>query len=78
MTLYQHIEALREALGGRRFLLSVGSGLVNTFLVAHGLIPAAIYESLIIMTVAVYIAGNGAQRFFEQKFGGSNAQPPNG
>lgn len=78
MTPYQHVEALREALGGRRFLLTVGAGIVNTLLLAHGLLPAAVYETLTMMTVGFYIAGNGAQRFFERKFGGQNAeQSPN-
>lgn len=77
MTFYQHIEALREALGGRRFLMAVGAGIVNTVLVAHGFIPAAVYETIIMATVGFYIAGNGAQRYVEQKFSGTNVQPPN-
>lgn len=78
MTFYQHITALREALGGRRFLLTVGAGIVNTLLVAHGLIPAAVYESLTIMTVGIYVAGHGAQQFIQSKFGGASGQPPSG
>lgn len=77
MTIYEKIAALREALGGRRFLMTVGAGAVNTLLLAHGLLPAPIYETLTMMTVGFYIAGNGAQKFFERKFGGSNAQSPN-
>lgn len=74
MTFYQHIEALREALGGRRFLLSAGAGIVNTLLVVHGFITPTIFESLTIATVGMYIAGNGWQRLVEKK----SAQQPNG
>lgn len=77
MTIYEHITALREALGGRRYLMTIGAGVVNTLLVVHGHIPASVYESLITLTVGFYIAGNGAQRFIDKKFGGASAQQPN-
>lgn len=49
-------------LGGRRFLLCVGSSIVCTYLIMNGFISEGIYRDLIIATVAVYIAGNTAQK----------------
>lgn len=49
--------------GGRRFLLCVGSSIVSTYLIMSGHITESIYRDLIIATVAVYIAGNTAQKF---------------
>lgn len=54
--------------GGRRFLLTVGAGLVCTLLVWAEKISDAIFRDIVIATVAVYIAGNTAQKIK----GGSN------
>jgi hypothetical protein len=51
-----------ESYGGRRFILSVGCGIVNTLLVIFKYIPPEIYRDIIIATVAVYIAGNSYQK----------------
>lgn len=49
-------------LGGRRFLLCVGSAAICTYLIINGHISESIYRDLIVATVAVYIAGNTAQK----------------
>jgi hypothetical protein len=48
--------------GGRRFVLTIGSGIVNTLLVIFKYIPPVFYRDIIIATVAVYIAGNSYQK----------------
>jgi hypothetical protein len=46
----------------RKFLLSVGIGIVSSYLVYTGKIPPDIYRDIIATTVAVYIAGNVWQK----------------
>lgn len=48
--------AWRDALGGRRFLLTLGAGFVNTALRLFGFISESGYLELTGATVAVYIA----------------------
>lgn len=48
--------------GGRRFVLSVGCGVVNTLLVAAGSITPDVYQWIILGSVAAYITGNTAQK----------------
>lgn len=50
------------AIGGRRFVMTMGCGIVNTVLVWLGKIDGPIYRDILIATVAVYIAGNTAQK----------------
>lgn len=47
-----------QLLGGRRFLLTIGCGLVTSILVWEGRIGDAAYASIIIATVGAYITGN--------------------
>ena len=47
-----------QTFGGRRFLLSIGSGLVTSILTWAGKIDGATYATVIIATVGAYIAGN--------------------
>ena len=62
MTYLEHIGALREALGGRRFLITVGAGVVNTLLVMFGSITSADFVEVTKWTVSVFIAGNTIQK----------------
>lgn len=50
------------ALGGRRFLLTVGAGAVASVLVYTGSITPEIYRDVVIATVAAYIVGNTYQK----------------
>ncbi len=59
----------REAFGGRRFLLTVGAGIVNTGLLIAKQISESGYLELTGATVAVYIA---ARAYTEVK---TNAKP---
>lgn len=51
--------------GGRRFLLTVGSGLVNTLLLWFEKIDRITFRDLIVSTVGVYIAANTVQKWKE-------------
>jgi len=61
------LAATIEACGGRRFLLSLGAGVMTTLLQYLGkLDPAGSTYSLVVLgTVGAYIAGNTAQKRFE-------------
>jgi len=48
--------------GGRRFLLTLGAGLVDTMLLVGGYIGEGSYVQLTVATVAVYIAANTHQK----------------
>lgn len=50
------------AWGGRRFLMTMGCGIACTVLVWFAKIDGAIFRDIVIATVAVYIAGNTAQK----------------
>lgn len=47
--------------GGTRFLLALGSCLINTLLLMHGDISEKTYEFLIMGTVGAFITGNTVQ-----------------
>lgn len=47
-----------KAVGGRRFLLTLGCGGVTALLCAFGKISDAVYATVIISTVGAYIGGN--------------------
>jgi hypothetical protein len=51
--------------GGRRFAITLGSGVVNTALVYLGKIDQATFKELILATVGVYIAANTVQKWKE-------------
>ena len=59
--------------GGRRFLLVVVCGLVYTMLLVGGYLDSDAYVALQMATVAAYIAGNGAQKYVEKKYGNGNS-----
>ena len=46
-----------RAAGGRRFLISVGCGIVSTVVLVLGYIGEASYVQLILGTVAAFVAG---------------------
>ncbi|MCE5292920.1 MAG: hypothetical protein LLG14_27305 [Nocardiaceae bacterium] len=52
-------------LGGRRFALTVGSGIVHTILRWFDKIDTPTFRDLIIATVGAYIAANTAQKWKE-------------
>ncbi|MBF8177798.1 hypothetical protein [Herminiimonas contaminans] len=53
--------------GGRRFLLTLGCGIVCTWLMWEGKITDVVFRDIIIGTVAAYIAGNTVQKVKEPK-----------
>lgn len=50
------------ALGGRRFLMAVGAGIVCTVLVWYGKISDQVFAAVVVATVAAYITGNTIQK----------------
>lgn len=54
-----------DAIGGRRFLLTLVSGAGTWLLTWAGKIDGGIYSAVTIATVAAYIVGNVAQRKVE-------------
>ena len=60
-----------ETYGGRRFLLTVGSGIAVNFLQWAGKLDPAgsTYSMVVIATVAAYITGNVAQKKVEKNAG---------
>lgn len=65
---------LFNALGGRRFLLTLGCGIACTGLVALGNISDTTFRDIIIATVAAYITGNTAQKISSRNSGEGAAQ----
>jgi len=62
-----------ETAGGRRFLLTLGAGIVTSALQYLGKLDAngSTYQTVIIATVAAYITGNVAQKHVESKNAGN-------
>ena len=54
---------------GRRFYLVVGCAITYTLLLAFGLLDSGAYVALQTLTIGAYIAGNGAQKFTDAKYG---------
>lgn len=51
-----------ENLGGRRFLMASGCGIVCTILVWFGKISDQVFATVVLGTVAVYTSGNTYQK----------------
>lgn len=66
-----NVRKLIEAVGGRRFTLTLGAGAVTSILVWYAKITPEIYRDIILGTVGIYIAGNTFQKSQEIK-----ANPP--
>ena len=60
-------------LGGRRFLLTVGCGVVTSALCWFGKISGEVYAAVIIATVAAYITGNTSQKLGARSRGEADA-----
>lgn len=58
----ENIQRWLAATGGRRFLLSLGAGVISSILVWYGKIDGSIYRDVVIGTVGLYIAGNTVQK----------------
>lgn len=57
---------LIEAIGGRKFVMTLGCGVATTALTWFSKIDGNTYSLVIIATVGAYIAGNVAQKRGEQ------------
>lgn len=62
-----------ERLGGRRFLLTLGCGVMTTALTWFGKIGGEVYATVIIATVGVYIGGNTWQKSAQMRAAGAPA-----
>jgi hypothetical protein len=56
----ERTRAWLAGIGGRRFLLTLGAGIVSTLLVWYGKIGEQSWVTVVIATVAAYIGGNVA------------------
>ena len=57
--------------GGRRFLLTLGAGVVDTLLLVGGYLDQATYATLTLATVGAYIGSSTFQQITEKKNGPS-------
>lgn len=53
------------AFGGRRFLLTVGAGIVHTLLLVCGILSEPSYVQLTLATVGIYISASTVQKWKE-------------
>ncbi len=60
-------------LGGRRFVLVMLCGFTYSVLLVGGYLDSGAYVALQIATVASYIAGSGAQKYTETRYGNGNS-----
>lgn len=58
--------------GGRRFLLVSVFGLIYTALLVNAYLDITAYVTLQTLTIGAYIAGNGAQKYAETRYGNGN------
>ena len=63
----QQVQAWREALGGRRFLMCMGAHFINTALFVWGPLDQSGYLTTFGGTVAAYLAVAGWQKHVEAK-----------
>lgn len=63
----QPLKCTINNLGGRRFVLTVGCGLVCSLLLMHGDITPEIFRDITLATVAVYIGANTYQKHTQIK-----------
>lgn len=71
MNRFQWIRDLLDAFGGRRFVLTMGAGVVHTGLRIADLISQEIYRDLTIATVGVYIGASTTQYVMAKKVDGA-------
>lgn len=50
--------------GGRKFVLCMTIATTNILLMAFGLIPASVYQAIILGTAGVYMTANVSQKVF--------------
>lgn len=62
MRLHERVANWIPAVGGRRFILTVGSGFVNAILLWFGKLSSEAYTTIVLATTAVYIGANTAQK----------------
>ena len=56
-------------MGGRRFCLVIGCAVTYTLLLIGGYLDGGAYVALQTLTIGAYIAGNGAQKYAETRYG---------
>lgn len=59
---FQGLHDFIDAAGGRRFLMVIGAGIVDTVLLWFGKLAGGEYVTVTLATVGVYIAGNTYQK----------------
>lgn len=56
-----------QAIGGRKFILSMGAGIISSVLLAFGVLSSSDYVLVVLGTVGAFIAGNSWQARGEAK-----------
>lgn len=51
-----------DAIGGRRFVMAMGCGIVSTVLVWFGKLTGTEFQMIVLGTVGIYVAGNTTQK----------------
>jgi hypothetical protein len=69
---FQALRDLISAAGGRRFVLTVGAGVIHGFLLWFGKLTESGYVTLTVATVGAYIAGNTIQKIKKTDAGTNN------
>jgi hypothetical protein len=59
---HQRVAEWIPAVGGRRFILTVGAGLIDTLLLWFGKLSESGFVTLTLATVATYIGANTTQK----------------
>jgi hypothetical protein len=59
---HERVASWIPAVGGRRFILTAGSGLVNTVLLWFGKLTESGFVTVTLATVAAYISANTYQK----------------
>lgn len=65
--------SIYDPLGGRRFVMCMGCGVVSTALLWWAKIDGSVFRDIILGTIGAYVAGNAFQKNSEAKYAGQSS-----